>query len=375
VAITKIESASVQVLELPTGQAHFHLLANLDNSTYEILEQHAQDGLPTTDRTSSTSPNPLDVRRSVVMPSQRHKDALQRRCRIHQCVRYPEHRDSPGREHDGTGPALIMGGGHLSKHLGLMCLLGLLAFVAVSWAPAISVARDEPRISYSEMRTSGRPAGLYESGFSADDDICQGALRFLNQPAPMPLGLRMRQDYVKVDTAFFLGTRANVAWEPRWLISVIRSKAGRPGVLDETAADIFNTGQPLRVYRFEGSVGGGRFHSIYAAPADSFSPHLIERGDRIDGLRVARVMGLLADLKPFELDFHFDLAMEAIGLAKPPWAGVFADILQLEGKTYFLVTSAIKKYRHNRTYLLRFTSHRDRKLLCEFRSDYMFVDE
>lgn len=35
-AITKIEIVSVQALELPTGQAHFYLLAHLDDGTYEF---------------------------------------------------------------------------------------------------------------------------------------------------------------------------------------------------------------------------------------------------------------------------------------------------------------------------------------------------
>lgn len=251
----------------------------------------------------------------------------------------------------------------------------LAAVAALTWMIPAVAAGDERTISYGEMRREGRPEGFYELGFAADGRVCQDALRLLNRPAPMPAGLRMPYDYPKIATAFFLRTEASVTWEPRWLISVIGSKTGRGGVLDETAADIFNTGQTLRLYRFEGSVGGRRFLSIYAAPADSLSPYLAESDDRVEGLPVARLLVPLYELKPFALDLDPGFAMAALELTELPWAGVFADVVVLDGATYVLVTSAIEKYRRNRTYLLRFASHRDRTLICEFRSDYVFVDE
>lgn len=139
-------------------------------------------------------------------------------------------------------------------------IIRLLSFVCITVAfaesaPTSFAGAGEPRITYSEMRTRGRPSEFYKLDYSADDQVCRGALENLNRPMTMPPNLKVPHDYAKIDTAFFLGTGANVSWEPRWL--VFADKAGRAGILDSASVEIFNNGQQLRLFRFELGIGRG----------------------------------------------------------------------------------------------------------------------
>lgn len=255
------------------------------------------------------------------------------------------------------------------RTLGLVCIT-----VALSgWAPSAFAGGDEPRITYTEMRVSGRPAEFYKLGFSADDHLCGSALRLLNRPMPMRSGLRMPHDYAKIDTAFFLGTEANVKWEPKWL--VLEDKTGGAGILDVASADIFNDGQQLRLFRFELGVGQGVIHSIFAASPQRILEHLFESDDRVDERRVVTLLSPVYKLKPYEFDFFPTFAKKELGTIEYPWAGVFADVVEVDGKFYVLVMSAVDKYRRNRVHLLEFFSHKNRRLVCEYHSEYLFIDE
>ena len=250
--------------------------------------------------------------------------------------------------------------------------LGVLIFLAAPWVRPVVGDGEGPRISYSEMRTSGRPENFYKLEYSADDQVCSGALKRLNRPMAMPPNLKMPHDYAKIDTVFFLGTEENVTWEPRWLI--FEDKTGHAGILDGTFADIFNNGHQLRLFRFELGVGRGVIHSIYAASPET-QEHLTESDDRVEGRRVVTLLGPVYELKPYQLDFFPTFAQDELGASEYPWAGVFADVIDVEGKRYVLVTSAVEKYRRNRIYLLEFFSHKDRRLVCGYYSEYLFVDK
>jgi hypothetical protein len=131
----------------------------------------------------------------------------------------------------------------------------------------------------------------------------------------------------------------------------------------------------MAMFRFELGVGRGVIHSIYAAPAPELQRHLTESDNRVEGRRVVSLRGPVYDLKPYELDFFPTFAQDALGASEYPWAGVLADVIDVEGKRYVLVTSAVEKYRRNRVYLLEFFSHKDRRLVCGYHSEYLFVDE
>lgn len=256
------------------------------------------------------------------------------------------------------------------KRLGhLVCVLGALTLIAVPWVRPVIADGDEPRISYSEMRATGRPGDFYKLESSADDRVCRRTVQHLNQSIGMPSNLRAGYDYAKIDTAFFLQTRENVAWEPKWLITA-QSKNGRAGVLDLTTADIFNNGKSLRLLRFELSVSSNLSHSLYALPAQELEAHLVQSHESAQDLPAVTLATPLYELKPYKLNFD-----PLFGSKDYPWAGVLADIIEIDGKSYVLVTSAVEKYRKNRVYLIKFLSYKDRQLVCEFGSDYIFVDE
>jgi hypothetical protein len=263
---------------------------------------------------------------------------------------------------------------HLKKFGRLVVTLSVLTLVAVPWARSVIADGDEPRISYSEMRTKGRPGDFYKLGFSANDRVCRRTLQLLNQSVGMPSHLRAGYDYAKIDTAFFLRTRENVAWEPQWLITA-QSKNGRAGVLDLTTADVFNNGKSLRLLRFELSVSSNLSHSLYAFPAQQLEAYLGQSDEVAEGLPVVTLVTPLYELKPYKLDLDPSFARRALGAEDYPWAGVLADVIEVEGKSYVLVTSAIERYRQSQIYLVEFLSHKNRMLVCEYGSDYLFVDE
>lgn len=238
-------------------------------------------------------------------------------------------------------------------------------FAILVWAhPAFSIDGQESNSSFDTF-TDGRPPDFYTLGFVGNQSVCDSALWLLNRRASVPPGLRMPYDYAKIDTAFFLSTEASVAWDPKWLI--IDNKTPRVGVLDTAIADLFNDDQPLVILRFELSVGGNLRHSIYGIPLRSRHEVLIESESRVEGLQRVEIPGPLSLLRPYSVDFDSKVAAKVLGIERPAWAGVFADIIRVEGKTYVLVTSALQNYRHNRVYLLEFFSRKDSRLVCEYR--------
>ena len=242
------------------------------------------------------------------------------------------------------------------------------------WAPHLMADGDERRMTYSEMYSKGRPAGFYESGFSADAKACRAVLHLLNRPVAIPPGLRIGYNYAEIDTLFLLHTSANVSWEAKWL-NFYKSKTRGAGWLDAATADIFNNGRPLRLFRLKGSVSSNYFHSFYATPIERVRDYIVESDDRIDGLPVATLRVPVYELQAIMLDFDLGFAVKELGTTKTPWAGVFADIVEIDGGTYVLVTSAIEEYRRGRAYLLKFSSYKDREVVCEFKSRYVFINE
>ena len=242
----------------------------------------------------------------------------------------------------------------------LACIAGfVVASDLLVSVPAFAGGDDErPTITFSELYKKGRPPNFYSLGFAADDNVCNAALRLLNEPASIPPGLRMPYDYAKIDTALFLNTKSSVAWEKAWLAPRGVGKPRRD--LDIVNVSLFNEGMSFSVFRVESFLSGFRIHALLVPPAERAAEVFHRRNEMIEGLPVYEQQTWAPE---YTIEPDSRLAAETLGKAITPWSTsfVFVDILQIDKNNYVLVMPSILNDEDVRIYLVKFQNHRSSK--------------
>jgi len=154
----------------------------------------------------------------------------------------------------------------------------------------------------------------------------------------------------------------------------IQLQFGSKSWLETTLADIYNTGHPVEIYRFESRLGSAKLHNGYA---DHRTPQAggQEPNGRVNGLRTYVVDKPQPHPPGSGLFVDPDFVREALAISEDPWPNgyVFFDIIKIQNRYYVLLTSALFSFGKPKVYMAAFADHRTRRLICAFQSRFQIV--